>query len=311
MSGIQHLFVEFHPRLVAYLSRFVGPEDAADLSMQVFVRLLERRGFDDSKPAWPYLRTIARNLAYDHLRRVRAMPQWDAHVPGGDPAAVTPSHIDLRTALASLPAEEVSVLCSVADGYKPSEIARAIGRTPHAVTCMLSRTRLKVRALLEPITIPLVAWWYRRRGGTSGPAPGFELAATMMVVTGIIALAPLLPRVTPSQEQGLERALPPSSVVDSVGPRPITPGTFANRSTGTPPAPAANGPVVVSQYHEFEKDEKAVVPRRIWFEYWVRDGDGNNIYGSETWTGCETGDPANGDPSIPWYDIIPYFESTC
>ncbi|MFP5225402.1 MAG: RNA polymerase sigma factor [Actinomycetota bacterium] len=307
------LFVEFHPRLVSYLKRFVNAEDAADISMQVFVRLLEQPGFDDSRPPWPYLRTIARNLAYDHLRRERATPMVRHGVSEVDPGGLVADRLDLRRAMAHLPESEASVLRSVADGYKPAEIARTLGRTPHAVTCMLSRTRLKLRALLEPITIPLVAWWYRRRPGTAGgPVPGVEFAVTALVVAGAVVIAPLLPGVDPPSVRLIE-ASSSGPVMPDAMPRRINSTSAAKNSTiaAEPGEQPGHDPIVITQRHEFEKDEKAMMPRRIWFEYWVRDGEGNNIYGSEFWTGCETGEPAEGYPTIEWYEIIPYFESTC
>jgi RNA polymerase sigma-70 factor (ECF subfamily) len=60
-------------RLLRYLRRLLGDETMAeDVFQQTWVRVSERvRRYDPSRPFGPWLLAVGRNLALDHLRRVR------------------------------------------------------------------------------------------------------------------------------------------------------------------------------------------------------------------------------------------------
>lgn len=60
-------------RLFRYLRRLLGDETMAeDVFQQTWVRAAERiRRYDSSRPFLPWLLTVGRNLALDHLRRYR------------------------------------------------------------------------------------------------------------------------------------------------------------------------------------------------------------------------------------------------
>ncbi|MGA2483890.1 MAG: sigma-70 family RNA polymerase sigma factor [Candidatus Acidiferrales bacterium] len=89
-SALEPLLARYQNRLYRYLLRLVRePNEAEDLFQQTWVRVVEkiekydpRRNFD----AWLF--TLARNLAIDHLRRVR--PQsLDEPLPSGTPMGDT------------------------------------------------------------------------------------------------------------------------------------------------------------------------------------------------------------------------------
>ena len=58
-------------RLLRYLRRLLGDETMAeDVFQQTWMRATERiRRYDASRPFGPWILTVGRNLALDHLRR--------------------------------------------------------------------------------------------------------------------------------------------------------------------------------------------------------------------------------------------------
>jgi len=84
----------YQNRLLRYLRRLLGDETMAeDVFQQTWVRAAERiRRYDASRPFGPWLLTVGRNLALDHLRRYRP----ESLDEGAEPAAPTegPSAIE-------------------------------------------------------------------------------------------------------------------------------------------------------------------------------------------------------------------------
>lgn len=70
-SGLAGLMARHQDRLLRYLLRLLGDEAVAeDTFQQTWVQVAERiRRYDASRPFAPWLFTVARNLALDHLRR--------------------------------------------------------------------------------------------------------------------------------------------------------------------------------------------------------------------------------------------------
>jgi RNA polymerase sigma-70 factor (ECF subfamily) len=94
-SGLAGLMSRHQDRLLRYLLRLTGDEAVAeDAFQQTWVRVAERIGrYDASRPFGPWLFRVSRNLALDHLRRVRPesleeLPEPSAPAGGeGDPLA--------------------------------------------------------------------------------------------------------------------------------------------------------------------------------------------------------------------------------
>jgi RNA polymerase sigma-70 factor (ECF subfamily) len=70
-AGLAGLMGRHQDRLFRYLLRLVGDEAVAeDTFQQAWLQVAERIGrYDASRPFAPWLFTVARNLAMDHLRR--------------------------------------------------------------------------------------------------------------------------------------------------------------------------------------------------------------------------------------------------
>src|SRR5947209_3700263 len=105
-NALSELITRYQNRLYRYLLRIVRqPAEAEDLFQQTWLRVVEKiRSFDASRNFDAWLFTLARNLAIDHLRRVRPQsldePLADGH--SETPADRIPSrdYTPLDTALA-------------------------------------------------------------------------------------------------------------------------------------------------------------------------------------------------------------------
>jgi RNA polymerase sigma-70 factor (ECF subfamily) len=73
LNALSELIARYQNRLYRYLLRMVRqPAEAEDLFQQTWLRVVEKvRSFDASRNFDAWLFTLARNLAIDHLRRIR------------------------------------------------------------------------------------------------------------------------------------------------------------------------------------------------------------------------------------------------
>jgi len=68
-AAIQQLYRAEHGRILRYFSRKVGPDEAPDLTQEVFIRLLRSGAFERIETPGAYLMRSARNLLIDRARR--------------------------------------------------------------------------------------------------------------------------------------------------------------------------------------------------------------------------------------------------
>src|SRR5215467_11049343 len=73
LNALSELITRYQNRLYRYLLRMVRePAEADDLFQQTWLRVVEKiRSFDARRNFDAWLFTLARNLAIDHLRRIR------------------------------------------------------------------------------------------------------------------------------------------------------------------------------------------------------------------------------------------------
>ncbi len=91
-SALAGLMSRHQARLFRYLLRLVGDESLAeDTFQQAWLQVAERIGrYDASRPFAPWLFTVARNLALDHLRRQRSESLDDVDEPAAPRSASDP-----------------------------------------------------------------------------------------------------------------------------------------------------------------------------------------------------------------------------
>lgn len=173
-NAFEQLYEANHQRVLRFLERIAGPEEARDLSQVVFAKaaksLPDFRG-DARTSTWLY--RIAANVASDWLRgrqarEARATVQWpegSADATAG-PVSGFASHVDrtspeqelirnemrdcIRRMIGRLPEKYWTVLMlGELGGFTDDEVARILGITRSNVKVRLHRARTQLKNTLE------------------------------------------------------------------------------------------------------------------------------------------------------------------
>jgi RNA polymerase sigma-70 factor, ECF subfamily len=167
LEALSNLLTRYQNRLYRYLLRLVRePVEAEDLFQQSWLRVAEKiRQYDPKRNFESWLFTLARNLAIDHLRRIRpeSLDQPGADAGGETAAARLPSHerppIEeilareragrLGAALEMLPMVQREVLTlRLEEEMKLEEIAEVLDAPLSTVKTRLRRALERLRATL-------------------------------------------------------------------------------------------------------------------------------------------------------------------
>ncbi|MCU0463658.1 MAG: sigma-70 family RNA polymerase sigma factor [Anaerolineae bacterium] len=156
------VFQRFHPRVFAYVASRVGsPDDAEDITAEVFLRVVEGLGkFQDRGPGsfagWVF--RIAYHEVVRHAGRVKnrpavpldALPDLPSHDLSPEDAAQQHDRTrTVRAALAGLtPRQQEMVTLRYYGGLRNKEIADVLGLDERTVAATLSRALGQLRALL-------------------------------------------------------------------------------------------------------------------------------------------------------------------
>jgi RNA polymerase sigma-70 factor (ECF subfamily) len=168
-DALASLMARYQNRVYRYLLRLVRqPADADDLFQQTWLRVAEKiRSFDTSRNFDAWLFTLARNLAFDHLRRAR--PQsLDEPVSDDSPDDTMVSRLSsgdpgpfdrllagerarlLAEALENLPVSYREVLSlRFEEEMKLEEIATVLAAPLSTVKSRLRRSLEQLREILE------------------------------------------------------------------------------------------------------------------------------------------------------------------
>ncbi len=156
-------FREYAPELHRFIARRMrNPDNAADLTQEIFERYLQLPSPESVRDAQAFLYGIASNLVRElRYREGRSLIAFDSHVVDAaaehhGPAAREDfaDHIaleqELKWAIAKLPAAHRAVLLLVKrDGLSYSEVAQQTGLTLATVTNYVSQARARVKMLLK------------------------------------------------------------------------------------------------------------------------------------------------------------------
>ena len=169
LNALSELITRYQNRLYRYLLRIVRqPVEAEDLFQQTWLRVVEKiRSFDPSRNFDVWLFTLARNLALDHLRRIRPQsldePLADSghgetmadripfkgHTPL-DHALADERRTDISEAMSGLPMIYREVLTlRFQDDMKIEEIAQVTAAPVSTVKARLRRSLEQLRHTLE------------------------------------------------------------------------------------------------------------------------------------------------------------------
>ena len=230
------VFCEYAPRLRRYARRWLNAADADDVVQETLARALANwERLDHQRDVWPWLSVVARNLAFDQLRRrpTCAMPEDDALPVRGshewdsapEQAAVSAERADLISQLyASLsPGQQIILRLRVSNGMDTAQIAELVGSSEAAVRQTLFRARrtLQSRFVARGGSLPAAApfglvlaagGWLRRhlRDLTSATVP-----AAAMTVAAVAAVVVSLSPLPATDAEPTSRAATETAVVDA------------------------------------------------------------------------------------------------
>jgi RNA polymerase sigma-70 factor, ECF subfamily len=153
------VYAAFYARILRYLTRLVGPDEAEDVSQEVFSKVSRSLGDfrGESLSSWVY--RIATNAATDRRRQMAAHPSIaedeDVALPdtadSAEQQAIRGEMSEcVRDLTNELPDSYRTVLVlSEIEGLKDAEIAEVVGTTVQAVKIRLHRARIRLRQTME------------------------------------------------------------------------------------------------------------------------------------------------------------------
>ncbi len=144
-EALRFLYVSYAHNIYGYVRSIVRDDhEAEDLTQQVFAKLMSTVGKYDERgvPFFAWLLRLAHNVAIDHLRSNRLMPTETVLDPDSSSGRDIDQSETVRTALATLPAEQrqVVVLRHLV-GLTPGEIADRMGRSEGSIHGLHHRGR--------------------------------------------------------------------------------------------------------------------------------------------------------------------------
>jgi len=160
LEALTELVEEHQARLYRYLLRLVRePATAEDLFQQTWIKVMEKiSNYDPNRDFTPWLLTVARNLALDHLRRYRP-ESLDEPLASGDSMAEM------------LPAAEEDQGSVLLAGERAEMLARALHQLPvvyREVLTLRFEEDLKLEEIAVLLAIPLSTVKSRLRRGLEG-----------------------------------------------------------------------------------------------------------------------------------------------
>ena len=157
-QALTALCTRFYPKVLKYMRYRVSPNDAGDLTGEVFIRMI--RGVERQNGVFvAWLFKIAANVVADHFRalgRTREVPmdeQVATSLHNADsPAQTVDRKLDLEQAVERLTDDQrQTVALKFTQGLSTNEVAEVMGRTPGAVRVLQFRALVALREILgEP-----------------------------------------------------------------------------------------------------------------------------------------------------------------
>ena len=150
LDGLATLVARYQNRLHRFLLRLVRDRsEAEDLFQQTWIHVAEKiRRFDPNRNFDAWLFTVARNLAIDHLRRVRPASL-------DEPVSEDESR---GTALDRLVANDPAPLERVLENERASRVGTALDELPFAyreVMTLRFEEEMKIEEIAQVLNIPL------------------------------------------------------------------------------------------------------------------------------------------------------------
>jgi RNA polymerase sigma-70 factor, ECF subfamily len=150
MDALAQLISRYQNRLYRYLLRLVRqPAEAEDLFQQTWLKAVEKiRSFDASRNFDAWLFTLARNLAIDHLRRIR--PQSLDEPLANNPHSETEADL--------IPSEDHSPLDQALAAERRMEVSEAMAALPmtyREVLTLRFEEEMKIDDIAQVTAVPV------------------------------------------------------------------------------------------------------------------------------------------------------------
>ncbi|MGH2712141.1 MAG: sigma-70 family RNA polymerase sigma factor [Actinomycetota bacterium] len=275
------LYRRYFPRLVRLCTRLTKDSAAAeDITQETLVRAHEHLArFDQTRPMWPWLKTIATRVLVDHLRtHSRELPTGELPKETGHTDHGWSEERDvLAQALSKLPPRQRSaVALRYLEDWDGPEVAEFLGLSSLAFRQILHRARRKLqteyRRIAEPVmgAILLPVGWLRRMGHrasehvrhlTANPE-AVKAAAAVTAINLVVATAAVFGGVGRDASPSVARSTPPNSPPAKVVSARAghEPGDSNTRSA--PQIQSSTSSVPTSTDHQ-EADESSALTKRV------------------------------------------------
>ncbi len=152
-EAVRFLYVSYVHNIYGYVRSIVRDDhEAEDVTQHVFAKLMTAivKYDDRGVPFFAWLLRLARNVAIDQLRANRLTPTENVIDPDTSSSNDMDRAETVRTALATLPAEQRQVvLLRHVVGLTPGEIADQMGRTEGSIHGLHHRGRRALQRELE------------------------------------------------------------------------------------------------------------------------------------------------------------------
>jgi RNA polymerase sigma-70 factor (ECF subfamily) len=150
LDALTALIARYQNRLYRYLLRLVRePAEAEDLFQQCWLRVTQKIGsYDPNRSFDSWLFTVARNLALDHLRRVRPQSLDEPALRGSDSESLADR----------LPSREILPLDRILESERSGKLAAALLDLPATYREVLSlrfEEEMKIEEIAEILRTPL------------------------------------------------------------------------------------------------------------------------------------------------------------
>jgi RNA polymerase sigma-70 factor, ECF subfamily len=154
LDALSALVTRYQNRLYRYLLRVVRqPAEAEDLFQSTWIRVAERIGqYDPNRSFEAWLFTLARNLAIDHLRRIRPESLDEPLGDSGSGGGV------IETGMSRLRSSEPGAYERIASQERTSRIGEsldALSMVQREVLTLRFEEEMKLEEIAEVLNVPL------------------------------------------------------------------------------------------------------------------------------------------------------------
>lgn len=165
-AGFREFYIHYHQPIYNFINSLINsPHDAEDLTQDVFIKIWEKRdGLDPDRGIKAYIFKLARNNAYNHIRKRNSEDNYLAHgvlanneeFASDEEFIAYQTEITHRIAIAAMPDLRQQIYLMHHDKeMSHEEIARRLNMEKTAVTNHISRARKDIERAVQAMLVLL------------------------------------------------------------------------------------------------------------------------------------------------------------